>query len=304
MADGSIEERGVFDVPQTQLIEDFEGASISDFDTPALAGSPAYEIVDRNGDDWFKMTADSSDVGGLRLDVGREITGVGAEMELTDGEVVGNLGMSPVSQLGTGYVFLLHNRNNGLFRLFEVTDADPQGAKIETGYVDDPAEFGEPFTSYLRIDGDTVSARIETYGGEYEISGTLPDADAAGGQYVGLTNSSAQTVSGSIYFDDVRELTGGLPDGQLSPALAHSDLTDAPATAHHTRPSAGAGIQDNSDTFRTQYVPEDLSQRAGDYDGELAADDGTNTPGRGTLCLWDDVNSVWRPQNNPDGGAF
>jgi hypothetical protein len=294
-----VEQRAVFDVPSGTIIEDFEGASIDDFYTSTRAGDPTYEIVDRDGDDWFKLTADPSDAGALGLDVGREMTGVGAEMELSDGNVVANIGISSTQTPSTGFVFLLHNRNNGLFRLFESTDAEPTGASIETGYVDNPAELGEPFTSYLSIDGDTVSARVETYAGEYEISGTLPNPDAAGGQYVALLNSEAQDDSGSIYFDDVRELTGRLPDGQLSPALAHSDLADSPASAHHVRPSAGAGIQDNSDTFRARYVPEDLSQRTGDYDGEPAADDGTNTSVRGTVCLWDDANSVWRPQYDP-----
>jgi hypothetical protein len=299
MSDGSVEERSVFDVPSETIIEDFEGESASDFDTDATAGDPTYEIVDRNGDDWFKLTADPSDVGELRFDVGREITGVGAEMEMTDGNVVGNIIILPEQTPSTGYVVLLHNRYNGLFRLFQATDAEPSGDRIETGYVDDPAEFGEPFTSYISIDGGTVSARVETYAGDYEISGTLPNPDAAGGQYVSLSNSPAQDDSGSIYFDDVRELTGGLPDGQLSPALSHSDLADAPAAAHHTPPSAGAGIENNANTFRTKLVPEDLSQRSGEYDGELAADDGTNTPARGTLCLWDDTNLVWRQQNDP-----
>lgn len=229
-----IDHRAIFDVPSTEVIEDFNGASISHFDTVTQAGDPTYEIVDRNGDDWFKLTADPSDLGGMRLDVGREITGVGAEMELTDGDVVGNIGILPEQTLSSGAVSLLYNQNNGLVEMYEVTDANPQGELIESVNADDPAEFGEPFTLYLKIEGDTVSARIETYAGEYEISGTLPNPEAAGGQYVFLANSPVQDDSGSIYFDDVRELTD---DGQLSPALAHSDLADAPAAAHHTQPT-------------------------------------------------------------------
>ena len=117
-----------------------------------------------------------------------------------------------------------------------------------------------------------------------------------------ITEYSISSASGTgrLYADSF----SAIEDGQLSPAIAHSDLADALPSAHHVRPTAGAGIDGRSDTWRTRYLPEDLSQRAGDYGGEVAADDGTNTPVRGILCVWDDKNNTWRPQNNPDTGSF
>ena len=190
----------------TTLLEDFEDSSITDFQTDSFSGNPNHQIVDRGGDNWYALTADSDDVGFLILDAGTEITGVGADMELTEGNIVGNIGISPAQQPSTGFVFLLHSRDNGLFKLFQVTDSEPQGELIESGFVNDPAEFDEPFTSYLKINNEEVSVRVETYGGEYELTGTLPVPESAGGRYVGLSNSSAQDDAGTIYFDDVREV--------------------------------------------------------------------------------------------------
>jgi hypothetical protein len=301
MADGSIEERTIFDVPETQIIEDFEGASIGDFDTVTTLGNPQYDIMDRTGDDWFAMTADPSDLGGLALDVGEDIVEVGVDMELTDGDVAGIFGISPAQTPSDGYVFALHTQELGIAEIYQIPEGGSSGTLIDNITVNDPAEFEEPFFSYLSIEGDSVSLQIETSAGGYSVSGTLPSPDISGGQYVPLGNSQVQDDAGTIYFNDVRQI---VDQGQLSRAIPHGELADAPPAAHHTRPSAGAGIQDNSDTFRAKYPVEDLSQRTGDYDMEPACDDGTNTPARGTLCLWDASNSVWRPQNNPDGGAF
>jgi len=46
---------------------------------------------------------------------------------------------------------------------------------------------------------------------------------------------------------------------------------------------------------------QDLSGTTGEYDGQQKLDDGTNTAHRGTICVWDDVNSVWV---KPDGTTF
>ena len=45
-------------------------------------------------------------------------------------------------------------------------------------------------------------------------------------------------------------------------------------------------------------APVDLTTVAGDFDGQMRPDDGTNTAGRGVVCSWDDTGGVWR---KPDG---
>ncbi|QLH77451.1 hypothetical protein HZS55_09150 [Halosimplex rubrum] len=50
--------------------------------------------------------------------------------------------------------------------------------------------------------------------------------------------------------------------------------------------------------------PTNLSGVTGNRDGEIRVDDGTNTTIRGTACVWDDTNNVWRPVNDPDTGSF
>lgn len=47
---------------------------------------------------------------------------------------------------------------------------------------------------------------------------------------------------------------------------------------------------------------ENLSGQTGTFDGQERLDDGTNTPHRGTKCVWDDVNGVWVDQS--DGSTF
>ena len=49
---------------------------------------------------------------------------------------------------------------------------------------------------------------------------------------------------------------------------------------------------------------ENLAGKTGNHDGEIRMDDGTNTPARMTPCVWDNVNSVWRPTHAPDTGSF
>lgn len=52
------------------------------------------------------------------------------------------------------------------------------------------------------------------------------------------------------------------------------------------------------------FSPTNLAGSVGAYDGQVRVDDGTNTTARGTQCVWDDVNAVWRPSDAPSAGAF
>jgi len=49
---------------------------------------------------------------------------------------------------------------------------------------------------------------------------------------------------------------------------------------------------------------QNLSGQTGDHDTQIKFDDGTNTAARGTPCVWDGENSVWRPVNDPSAGSF
>jgi len=133
-------------------------------------------------------------------------------------------------------------------------------------------------------------------------------AGAVGSSEVDFVSPLTDDGSGKL---DVAVGDGGIgidEEGKLevNPGnIVHDNLGEVNASSHHSRPSAGEGIVDNSDTFEIENrTPEDLSARNGRYDGERALDDGTNTPARCTLCVWDGLNITWRPQNDPSGGAF
>jgi hypothetical protein len=280
MADGSIEERGVFDAPQTQLIEDFEGASISDFSTFSPGeGSPSYSITDRGGDDWLEIEVSDAQ-GNVQIPSTEKYLIADVDTDQDAGNIYLAVGGADV----------------GLVQL--VLDEDGATLKSSSGgsstiSVPESEIYGQEIVAEVEVKSSEAIGRVETQSDSYEVTlSNIPD-DTDDVINVGAEGSASTS---EYFFNDLRTVSS---QGQLSPALAHSDLADAPASAHHTPPSAGAGIDKNGNAFRTQYVPEDLSQRVGDYDGELAADDGTNTPARGTLCLWDDTNSVWRQQNDP-----
>lgn len=55
--------------------------------------------------------------------------------------------------------------------------------------------------------------------------------------------------------------------------------------------------------FGSSHI-EDLSGQTGDFDGQIRLDNGANTPDRGTACVWDDFNGVWRPTHQPVGSSF
>lgn len=65
-----------------------------------------------------------------------------------------------------------------------------------------------------------------------------------------------------------------------------------------------ADIIDFNSSYLTEgyaVAPTDLSNTEATYDGEMRIDDGTNTPHRGTTCVWDKSGSVWV---RPDGTTF
>jgi len=294
-----VESRAVYDVPsETVVLEDFEGASIDEFQTQAVQGNPSFSIAERDGSDVAKIDCDSGDFG---------LIGLGLP-SLTDVDVFQASGEVELGRDNTQAQFYTHDapsssagiaidsKNGLVFIALQGIPYDQRDVSANE-IVNSKLEFS------LTVDKTTgeITAKVVTPKNEYNLSHTFDtstDIDTSGGWFV---TGGVQGL-GVSYWDNIKQQ--GQDEGQLSSAIAHSDLADAPASAHHVRPTAGAGIQDNNDTFRTQYPPEDLSQRTGDYDGEVAADDGTNTPVRGTLCVWDANNTVWRPQNDPDTGSF
>jgi len=207
----------------------------------------------------------------------------------------GGAGFAGIGQTFSQDVFILHNPGQTAVAI------ENQG----TGNTISIDTSGYDTSGYIRVKG-----RIAATGAEiaaYQSDGTkIGSATGDIGTISADTDYvifGAASGDGSSYVSNIDGFTLGSFEKQGGKIL-HSDLSGINSDDHHTRPTAGAGIQDNAGTFRTRYVPEDLSQRTGSYDGEVAADDGTNTPARGTLCLWDDLNSTWRPQHDPDAGAF
>lgn len=98
------------------------------------------------------------------------------------------------------------------------------------------------------------------------------------------------TDGGTVVYD----YTGGIVPDAVIPDVE---------TLSYTNAFAQAQVPDLVD-HAVAYTPTNLSGVTGAYDGQVRIDDGTNTAARGTQCVWDDVNAVWRPSDAPSAGAF
>lgn len=115
------------------------------------------------------------------------------------------------------------------------------------------------------------------------------------------------TDAGAVVYDYT---AGQVPDPVIpdvdalsyTGAFADAQIPDVD-TLSYTGAFAPAQIPDLVD-HAVAHTPTNLAGTVGAYDGAQAVDDGTNTAARGTLCIWDDVNGVWRPSNDPAVGAF
>ena len=291
-----VESRAVYGVPSetdVKTIEDFEGASISDFQTQVFQGTASFDIVEYDGSDQLRMTV-SEDSQGI-VAVGSSST---AKATATVSVGAGNWSDFNVfygSFPGEGPII-----SAGYDEVLQEIQAFYTGN--QTGNSKDIGEnIQKPITVTVELDESGILASFEGGdGSKYEVRYNIKPSSLGDklGVFGRVEEGEQQT---EYYIDDV--ISGG-DAGQISPPIPHSDLADAPPSAHHVRPTAGAGIREKNDTFRAKYPIEDLSQRTGNYDGEPACDDGTNTPVRGTLCVWDANNTVWRPQNDPDTGSF
>jgi hypothetical protein len=239
-----VDKKSIYDVSSEAIIEDFEGKTVSDVTTLTTSGSPEFEIIQQDGSDWASVSFDSEDdVGAIGVDTGvADKRGIAARIDIEGGSETyadgfsGDLIASEGLALSDGDLF-------ARIRDGSPSEIDLIQSEGQEGTYGTQVEFDIPFfeihENYFEIrygnfdDGQRVFLEVETVDDRYfdtaEASTEVNDF-----RTLSIGNSSSFEPPGSIAADYLGE---AIYDGQLSPAFAHSDLADAPSSAHHTQPT-------------------------------------------------------------------
>ena len=174
--------------PPTTIIEDFEGASITDFTTQDFAGDPQYAIIDRGGDDWLEIYGDDGDSGFVFFNSDSDPT-VDIDGITVDSDVY--LGVGTVGNISV----LI--RNNDIFRLASQQQPILAEMSIPSGEIS-----GNEVTVSISINGDTTSAELTTPSNEYKIEYTGDLTPPSWSQvYLGAWGNGSSV---EVFFNDLR----------------------------------------------------------------------------------------------------
>jgi hypothetical protein len=223
-----VDKKTIYHVPSETIIEDFEGKTVSDLTT---LGGGDVSVVEFEGSDRAKIDASAGGgVGGILVQEDNQYD-LSATFYAEDDNGVLTVGFSDGSnvaylaildlgplQAPSPSVGVVRSSTDSLKASAEIYPSNFVGGETDLRlYVNDSGGLVAEATG---IDGTTTTATHDN------PQDSIPTNDA----YVSVVGGSADTTA---YIDDMRVLVN---DGQLSPALSHSDLADAPESAHHTQP--------------------------------------------------------------------
>lgn len=150
---------------------------------------------------------------------------------------------------------------------------------------------------------------VNLYGSGSNDVFSVYDRDGMRDLFVVRQDTSAQ-LYGSLTAENYSGTTDGASGGLNIGPVNYSEYNGA-ARIYNTNSSPEWAFRyDGSSGWTNAFLANpdgygnpggisNLSGTTGNFDGEERLDDGTNTPARGTKCVWDDVNGVWVPQHDP-----
>jgi hypothetical protein len=216
-----LDKKTIYDVPSETEFETFEGGDTSEYNDPddilsaqqsiVYEGSWVGKVDHTGGASTATALSGTLDNRPQRGDtflfaLKADDIGGGVAFGAVDGANTYSLNVPDSSNLN------LNNISGG--NQSQLDDFDPTGTLNTTEWNVYTISFGEPTIS-VEYDGQTIlSADDSEHDGDKFGYFVPPD--------------------GVFYVDSLEQITD---KGQLSPALAHSDLADAPAGAHHTQPT-------------------------------------------------------------------
>jgi hypothetical protein len=145
--------------------------------------------------------------------------------------------------------------------------------------------------------GRVRNTLIDGFASDMSSGSTIVDIGAAGvGTRIRGLNVYRSNAGNNIRDEGTNTIINGvsqqaaqqlaLPEGRF---YAGDVVYNPRDTAAYRKTPDGSWIQE------TPTKRLDLSQHDGAFDGQYALDDGSNTPGNGTLCIWDVDADGWQP---------
>ena len=239
-ADGNVvEERGVYDVPTTTVLENFEGKTVSDLTITDLEqGSPLYAVVERDGSDWLEIDCASGDGGGVNVGNNGKV-GFRTRLEISnsDGTAIVARGSSDPTAAGT--LFFIVSGSGGLTLRY----INSSGTQILDSISSPPSsEFvGSPVdVEVFGQENGTVTFEVTTTQDTYTLSGSVGNVNPD------LTLFGQSTSTAKVYYDYAESAQY---DGEISPDLK-GYLKDRNVIISEDEPSDTSKLWYNSGTLQ------------------------------------------------------
>lgn len=202
-----VEQRAIFDVPTTIVLEDFEGKTVSDLNTIDFAGSPSFAVVARDGSDWLEIDCARDDIGRVNVGSNGNIS-FNARFEISNAD--GRVTLSRGAPITADTLLLQVSPTSGIYLNY---DADGTGG-TSLDHITPPSSelYGAPVDVQVRgQENGTVTVDVTTPQDTYTLSGSVgtvaPDL-----KIFGQGGAGASTI-----YCDYAE--GVQDDGELSPDL-------------------------------------------------------------------------------------